>query len=53
VPYLKTVWSSFGVQDVRHFRIGSIESSKSLVSDETFLAQKTAEMLKTFGLNHA
>jgi FMN-dependent NADH-azoreductase len=52
VPYLKAVWSSFGVHDVRHFRIGSIENSKSLISDDNFLAQKTAEMLKTFGINH-
>jgi FMN-dependent NADH-azoreductase len=53
IPYLKTVWASFGVRDVRHFRIGSVENSKVLVADENFLNLKTAEMLQTFGLHHA
>jgi FMN-dependent NADH-azoreductase len=52
-PYLKTVWASFGVHDLRQFRIGSVENSKGLVSNEDFLNLKTDEMLKTFGIHHA
>jgi FMN-dependent NADH-azoreductase len=52
-PYLKAVWASFGVRDVREFRVGGVDRSRALSSDESYLQDKTAEMLKTFGLNNA
>jgi FMN-dependent NADH-azoreductase len=53
VPYLKAVWASFGVSDVRAFRVGGVENSQVLLSNEEYLKIKTDEMLGTFGIYHA
>jgi FMN-dependent NADH-azoreductase len=51
--YLKTVWASFGVLDVREFRVSGVFNSPNLCKDEHFIKQKTDDMIKTFGLTHA
>lgn len=50
VPYLKAVMSSFGIHDVKAFRLGGVEASEELVRDKTFIEDKTAAMFKAFGL---
>ena len=50
VPYLKTVWASFGVRDVREFRVGGVERSRALCEDENYLKRTTDAMIKHFGL---
>lgn len=49
-PYLKAVWASFGIRDVRIFRLGGIDSSRKLSQDDAYLQHKTEEMLRTFGI---
>ncbi len=49
-PYLKAVWASLGIHDVRVFRVGGVDNSRTLSQDEAYLKQKTAEMLKVFGI---
>jgi FMN-dependent NADH-azoreductase len=52
LPYLRTVWASFGVHDVREFRVGGVEGSRVLCSDENYLKEKTEAMTKAFGIEH-
>lgn len=49
-PYLKAVLSSFGIHDVKVFRLGGVEGSEDLVKNKTFIEEKTAAMFKAFGL---
>lgn len=51
IPYLKTVLSSFGIHDIRVFRVGGVEGSEELGKDEVFLDAKSGEMLKAFGIS--
>ena len=50
IPYLKAVWASFGVLNVKEFRVGGVENSRTLSVDEEYLKSKTAEMLRAFGI---
>ena len=49
-PYLKAVWASFGIHDVRIFRLGGIDSSRTLSQDDAYLKRRTEEMLRSFGI---
>ncbi len=51
VPYLKTFFEFLGIKDVRDFRIGNVNNSGELVSDQKYLEEKTQAMLKAFQLS--
>ena len=51
VPYLKTMLSFLGVTEIKDFRLGGIRN-KNLADHPQYMAEKTQEMLKAFGLKY-
>ena len=49
VPYLKTILSFLGIPDIKDFRVGGVRN-KNIVDDPHYMAERTQEMLKVFGL---
>ncbi len=51
VPYLKRILAFMGIANVQDFRVSSVSNSKKLISDKTYLDDKTRQMLAAFHLD--
>ncbi len=50
VPYLKVFFEFLGIRNLKDFRVGNVANSPKLIADKKYMQEKTAAMLKTFGL---
>ena len=49
VPYLRAILSFLGIREIKDFRVGGLKD-KSLTNGQSYLNEKTEEMLVSFGV---